>query len=202
MVYESLEDMRISLKSMFCIDQKDYGNICSGQIRFHCKDSNDRFKVYGFEIIFDRTDDTFSISIYYNIFGCSFEENFCIEFENLSSIDESLSKIFEVLWKYKPCVECLNLIPSEQHLCKDCQCGKLMWDFAVDNRYVSEYEKCAICLENAYCFQLRCRHRFHRSCFIHLHDKEWYNDTTTILCPVCRAEITPTDKRIFFFYEE
>lgn len=199
MVYGSLDELTIYLKSLFSIDQK---RLYTGQIRFVCKDPNDRFQIYGFEILYNKTDNAFCINIFYNILRCSYNENFCIEFEDLTSIDECLAKIFEVLWKYKPCPECLYLIPSLQQLCKDCNCGKLMWDYGVQNQYVSEYEKCAICLENAYCFQLTCRHRFHKSCFVNLHDKEWYDDTTTIACPVCRGDITKKDKLVFFFHEE
>lgn len=203
MVYNTLDDFKTFLKSLFCIDDiKNRVYLHSDQIRFICKNPGSDFKIYGFEIVYDKNDETFNVGMCYNVIRCSFDKDFSIEFDNLSSIDECLSQIFEVLWKYTLCPECLHLIPSDQSLCKDCMCEKLMWDYGVQNNYVSQYEKCAICFENVYCSRLSCGHRFHKSCFINLNDQEWYDDTVTVSCPICRSEITSKDKYTYFFYGE
>jgi hypothetical protein len=106
--------------------------------------------------------------------------------------------VFDALWKYVLCPECLDLMPSSMDVCRACQIHKIRQLYGVQKGYITEHATCMICHELVYHTRLQCGHAVHHTCVLNLNDHQWYTPSLSLPCPLCRQPMTEHDKNRFF----
>lgn len=172
---------------------------------FLCVNHSETIKTFCVEFTYNRCKENakkkFEMHIDYNIIKCSYDKDETHSFYDMENVEECVHQLFRFLWEYDLCMECLYMIPKDQKLCGGCCASKLMWEWGLQNGKASTVEKCAICLEDVYSSKLSCGHRFHKTCFINLNTKEWFDEDVEIRCPICRKEISDRDKLSYFQFD-
>ena len=160
---------------------------------FFCRSHDGNFQV-NFVSINSDDNDKLHYKLYYNVVSIynGNELSFSSKgtFENC---EEILAEIFSILWNYKMCPECFDLIPNDEKICSDCLPQKLFWDHGLDKGYTNSIPTCTICFDPVYGGKLQCGHHFHLTCFQKLYKKK-----SEIQCPNCRKNITVVDRKYFF----
>lgn len=162
------------------------------EINFYVKNHDHTFEITC--LVLKKKLGYLKLDIYYNILPIQKGMRYrCpTQFE---TTDDIIQYVFHLLWKYKLCNECFNLIKeSEESICDDCKPQKYFWEYGMEHKLTNSIPTCSICFEQAYSSKLQCGHYFHLTCFQNL----CYE--TSIRCPVCRVKITKAD-RINFYLE-
>lgn len=170
---------------------------------FTCEDPHHLFQIFDLEFHYHgmSRDKPFQCVLSYNVFKCHYDSENEHYTHNWATLKECVMEIFHILWTYRPCRECLHLtFWDESQLCKHCLPHKFMKEYGVETGKCAQIDTCAICLDPVYRSHLECGHWYHKSCFIRLHTKEWYeSDPKHVLsCPLCRIPITKQDEHTFF----
>lgn len=145
--------------------------------------------------------DTIVIVIYYNVIHCS-KDDLISDIEIKREEKNRTEMVFDLLWEYKLCPECLFLIKKEEDVCKTCLFHKIRQQYGLRKGYIKEIETCMICQEPVYDTRLHCGHYAHKTCIIKLNPSKWYDDTLELKCPVCRQEFTEQDEENFFIIQQ
>lgn len=114
--------------------------------------------------------------------------------ENFESVEKIIEKVYDVLWTYQLCSECLELCPEGKDYCDQCFPTRFFWDYGVKQNKVDSVPTCSICLETTIGNKLECGHYFHLMCFSKNYEKK------EVKCPNCRKPITDKDKKTFLLY--
>lgn len=163
-----------------------------------CMDIDGVFKIN--EVCFEMGEepDTILIVIRYNVIHCYKDAEIESDIEIESSDKNKADKVFELLWKYKPCPECLFLISKTEDVCKTCLFHKMRQQYGILKEYITNIETCMICQENVYDTKLKCGHWIHHTCLIKMNPERWFDETIELKCPLCREKLTDEDINRYF----
>ena len=172
------------------------------EIPFSCDNVRHTFHIEEFRLRYHTQKRQFEMDMEYTIYKCDEEYSFVFFSKPFSTMEEVVDHLMEILWEGKLCRECLHLMQPNEKGCQKCMPSKLVMEYGMEKGKVSNYPTCSICLDPVLKHHLECGHYFHKKCFLGLNKKKWFEDDSTILCPMCRMEITSNDKLEYFFYEE
>jgi hypothetical protein len=187
-----LENLMKSISSL-----TQYNHV-SCKIYMNCENIENTFLMNEIEVHLKSQMES-SIDIYYNVFRLSEKMELLttlkFQFENKEKL---IDFIFEILWSYKLCPECLNIIKNKDELCYDCTFHKMRQQYGLLKKYINEHYKCMICQENVYNTKLQCGHYIHHTCLLQLHSHKWFSDNIQMKCGICRQYLTESDKYKYF----
>lgn len=164
------------------------------ETNFYVKNHDHSFEITFLDI--KKKNEYYKVTIYYHILPLDNAIRYKIR-ENFETTETIIQFIYEVLWTYKVCNECFNLMKnSDESICDDCKPQKFFWEFGLEKKYTESIPTCSICFDHTYSNKLQCGHYFHLTCFKNLyHDKN-------VKCPICRISITKVDRNCFFLEEK
>jgi hypothetical protein len=145
----------------------------------------------------DEDEDVVEITVFYYVYHLSQDDEFSTTIEVAQDTCKA-DAIFEILWNYKLCPECLKLVKKTEEVCGDCLYHKMRQQYGLKKQFIETLDTCTICQDPVYNNKLQCGHSIHRSCILGLNTKTWYDKTVCIQCPVCRKELSAHDKNRFF----
>jgi RNA polymerase subunit RPABC4/transcription elongation factor Spt4 len=201
MELESYEKLIDSLTEKLFKDENE--NVVQVQLDLGCMNSEDTFKINRVSFETSEEENTIVLVIYYNVIHCS-RDDLISEIEIDMKNEENNKRtemIFELLWNYKPCPECLYLIKKEEDVCKTCLFHKIRQQYGIRKGYITEIETCMICQEPVYNTRIHCGHWVHQTCLIKLNPSRWYDESLEIKCPICREELNEEDEDRYFIIQ-
>ena len=141
-------------------------------------------------ITISKKNDAFQTILYYQV--VTNNKEFSFRFPNdFDSIENIIENVYNVLWEYKVCSECLELTPGDMEYCQQCFPTRYFWEYGIKTNKIDSIPTCSICLDNTIGNKLECGHYFHLSCFSRHYRKK------DIKCPNCRKAITENDRNTF-----
>lgn len=195
MELENYEELIDSLTEK--LFQTESENVVQVQLDLGCMNAENTFKINRVCFETGEEEDVIILIIYYNVIHCSRDDMVC-EIEFNVKEQKRTEIVFDLLWNYKLCPECLVLIKKESDVCKTCMFHKIRQQYGIRKGIITEIENCMICQESVYDSKLQCGHWVHQTCLIKLNPGKWYDESLQLKCPVCRQSLTEQDEERFF----
>ena len=199
MELESYEKLIDSLTEKLFTDNSE--DVVQVQLDLGCMNADDTYKINRVSFETGEEEGTIMLIIYYNVIHCS-RDDMISDIEINIKEHNRTEMVFELLWNYKLCPECLFLIKKEEDVCKTCLFHKIRQQYGIRKGYITEIETCMICQEPVYNTRLHCGHWVHRTCIIQLNTGRWYDESLELKCPMCRQDLTEQDEEQFFIIQQ
>ncbi len=159
---------------------------------FLCKNFDHSFQIT--YVVIKENENLLHLQIYYIVLLFSHKTEISHESKTLfSCYDDVIHHLYKMLWTYKLCPECYDLIPNTKPLCESCIPQKYFWEFGIEQKFTDMIPTCTICLEHVYGCKLQCGHYFHLTCF-----QNMYKSGKPVQCPNCRRKLSTFDRETFF----